>query len=392
MKKSTSRMRRLFLTKNFILMLVMLVLIIVAISAWFSFNKTVNANGIVVKSVSTEIDIAPCIKYYDPTYTNIVSDGPGEFGDSVTFRDFTLTKDCTGDGNTLIVPEFNVTKDYNSVRLNGGKEVNTNLGAAYAMSNEASRIAKLKNPTADAPEYQYIEFEFYVRSKNKGLLLQSDSQVLSVTEAQGGTLSSAPSSEKKSAYGNFNVDALVGAIRVSLIGEGCTSVTQNWDGALVTEGERAPNSLRGNPVKQILWNPRPDIKLHIPTDEDDITNWSILTNQTSGETFTNSYYRTINNNSAVELVKPDNDSKTVTSSATDSNGVRMLGDNVNISDFSSYETDPPLINLVVSGNDTSVTDNYYVTKYTMRVWIEGTDTEARRAMDGGQFNITLNFL
>ena len=400
MKNTTSPMRRLVLSKNFILMLVMLVLIIVAISAWFSFHKTVDANEIVVKAVSTEIDIAECVKTYTNNYAAVATDGPGEFRDDITIPASTLSKDCTGDGLSLIVPEFNVTKDYDSVRLNGGKEVNTNVGATNAISNKQAELALLQNPDAEPPEYQYIEYEFYARSKNKDLLLQNDTQVLAKTEADGGSLSTAlgTGDAKRSAYGNFNVDGLVGAIRVALIGEACTEVNQSWSplaggGGQITSTD-APN--RGAAVKQLLWVPRPDVKLNIPQDSGDITNWTLSTGLTSGETYSNSYYKMINGNIAVQLEKPDPNlgGTTKVSSGLDSHGVPNLGENFNISDFSSYgsSNQPQMLELVVDHNNIEVTNEYYVTKYTLKIWIEGTDTEARRAMDGGQFKLTLNLL
>lgn len=410
MKNATSPARRLLLSKNFILMLVMLVLIIVAISAWFSFHKTVDANNIAVKAVSTEIDIAPCIKlyndpskpYYDETKDrfSILSDGPGEFTHEINIPAVSLSKDCTGDGLNLIVPEFNVTKDYDSVRTHYGKEVNVNVGAADAISNKQAELSQLQNPDAEPPEYQYIEYEFYARSKNKDLILQNDTQLLASVEASGGSLSTAlgTGDPKRSAYGSFNVDGLVGAIRVALIGEACAEVNQNWVPITGGGGEiNTTDATRLDPVKQILWVPRPDVKLNIPQDAGDISNWTLTTSGlTGGVTYSNSYYKKINGNIAVQLVDPDPNlgGTTKVSSGHDSSGIPNLGENINISDFSSYgsSNQPQPLELVVDHNDIQVTSEYYVTKYTLKIWIEGTDTEARRAMDGGQFKLTLNLL
>lgn len=178
--------RRLLITKNLILMLVMLVLIILSVLAWFSFNKTVDASDICVKASTSDIDIANCIKTYDSNY-DLLTDGPGEFGRIVTFDDFKLTKDCTGDGEELIVPEFNVTNDKSST-VHLGKEVNVNLPGVSAISNVYSDLQKLKYPDKDAPEYQYIQMEFYVRSKDPELTLTNDCQLISQTEKDGQNL------------------------------------------------------------------------------------------------------------------------------------------------------------------------------------------------------------
>lgn len=387
MKKKASRKRHMFLSKNFIMMFVMLVAIAATVFSWYTSGQTVTANGITVKSNNPGIDLAPCIKTYDAGW-NVVTDGPGEFGNEMTFSDFTLTKDCTGDGVNLWVPDFNVTNDFDNVRRNGGKDVNLNVSGTTAHSQEYSRIEHEKDQSSDAPEYQYIELEFYARTQNEQLTLSASSSLRSVTEVGGTSLSVAPGAgdSKRSAYGAFNVDGLVGAMRVALIGEVCNEVNQTWSQDTATTGRiqftDCPLSSRSDPTKQILWYPRPDLKLNIPETAGDITNWTLQTGLTSGDTFTNSYYQ--NTASGMTLVSPDNDSKTKVSTAAPT-----LGTSVDISDFGSFEQQK--VTLVKNKNQYQQTDEYYLYKYTLRVWIEGSDSEARRAMDGGQFNLTLKF-
>ena len=388
MKTHAKPKRHLFLTKNFILMLVLVVLIIMSISAWFSFNKTVDASNMVVKAVSTQIDIAESIKTYNSNY-EVQTDGPGEFVSTLNIDGITLTKDCTGNGMNLIVPEFNVTKDYESVRKNGGKEVNTNLTPATATSSMASDLEKLRHPDQDAPEYQYFQYEFYVRSTNPDLMLNAGTELVSSTEAGGGSLGTVLSTgdPKRSAYGDFNVDGLVGAIRVSLVGQACSSVNQSWSGNNLTSTSAVLNN--GGPVRQLLWIPRPDIHLDVNQNEGDISNWSLSTgvtsSQYSGETYRHDYYQQTEN--GVELVT-DN---TAVVSSDFTGSVPTLGQSVNISNFSSYSTAPGMIDVTVDKSAPTVKAQYYVTKYTLKVWIEGTDSEARRAMDGGTFNLNLYF-
>ena len=401
MKKKTSPKRHLFLTKNFIMMLVMLVVIIVAVSAWFTQYKTVEATDIVVQMVSTEIDVAHCVKTYNSDGT-VKTDGPGDFGPAVGFDvpgDYgKFVKDCTGDGVTLIVPEFNVTNDYESLRKNGGKQVNTNLGATDAWSNLDVNQYLMQNPEQDSHEYQYLEFEFYVRSKNKALLLMPESRVIATTEKQGSTLSTVLEG-KRSEYGNFSVDGIVGAIRVSLVGEGCTSVSQTWNnGSLVRDGVNAPNTARNVAERQLFWIPRPDVLLNIANDTGDIKNWTLSTDvssQTAPDNYKATYYKDVRDgsNNRVGVAYEDEDEDAVVSNGTYSEGlvtVKSLGQQVNITDFTYFDNLQP-IQLVVDGTNPDVKSNYYVTKYTMKVWIEGTDVEARRAMDGGSFSIKLSF-
>lgn len=399
MKEKASRFRHLFLSKNFILMLVMFAVIIIAISAWYTSRQTATASGISVTSRNPGIDIAPCLKTYDNA-GNVLTDGPGEFGNSFSIihgqtspdgtevYNLTLSKDCTGDGANLWVPEFNVTKDYDNVRRNGGKEVNTNVSGKEARSQEWSRIKHDLDPTKDAPEYHFIELEFYARTQNEQLTLAPTSQLLSKTEADNGSLSTVPGigTPKRSTYGAFNVDGLVGAMRVALLGEVCNAVTQTWAQNTATTGSitytNCPTANRSGRIKQLLWYPRPDVLLHIPETAGDVTNWTLQTGLTSGDTYKNSYYT--NDGSTMTLVSNDQDAKTKVSSAAP-----MMGSPAVISDFGDYEHTK--VELVKNRNLYQETDEYYLFKYTLRIWIEGTDSEARRAMDGGEFQLTLNF-
>ena len=406
MKNQASRFRHLFLSKNFIMMLVALVVIIVAVSAWFTGRVNAEAQGISVRTNNSGIDIAPCIKTYNNDYTQVLSDGPGEFKNGLSFPDdltdeqraflgnrLSLSKDCTGDGKDLIVPDFNVTKDYEHVRETTGKEVNLNIAGNDAYSQEQARIKKLQNPEKNTPEYQYLQFEFYVRSKEPTIYLRADSRLRAKAETNGSifTVITDKTNSKKSAYGDFNVDALVGAMRVSFIAEACNAVTQNW----IPENETSRLdythvTVRSPAVKQLLWVPRPDVKLNIPAEKGNITNW-YLSEERSGDTYQNSYYKNKDDNSGLQFVSNDTDSKTVVSPCPVTGQHPTLGANRNLSDFSSLQDfERETVTLPIKDNN-NLTDTYYLTKITMNIWIEGTDSEARRAMDGGEFNLILTF-
>lgn len=423
MKKSTSPKRHLFLTKNFILMLVMLVVIIMAVSAWFTFNKTVTADNISVKAASTEVAIAKAVRYttLNGDTFEVVSDGPGEFKRSIDFDDVLLTKDCTGDGVSFIVPEFNVTNDFEMVRRDNGKDVNDNLQAGEALSD-----AYVREHEEDTDLIRYIQLEFYVRSKSKEVFANNASCLITRTEDDGHELSvvkynrtasdGSVAVDKKSAYssnlgdsgqGAINVDGLAGAVRVSLVGEACNSATQHWElsaednkyHVVTARGDNAPTAVSGSAVKQLLWIPRPDIKLTIPKAQGNLTDWSL---SLDGSDTTHNYYkRNLGNNG----VTKETDSTAVASSGTVTPAncvvsVPSLGSRRNVSTFPEDYTDKnnaPFtiqpVNLIsepyTQGN--SETRSYYLYKYTMNVWIEGTDYEARRAMDGGEFRIELIF-
>lgn len=261
MKKRTSLFRHLFLSKNFIMMLVMLVVIIVAVSAWFTVNRTVTANNICVEAKSTSVQIAKCMS----------DGGPGEFVEKIEFNGpFEFKKDCTGNGETLIVPKFNITKDYESVRRNGGKEVNEGASGTPAVC--------FGNQTEDDPVYHYFEYEFYLRSNSPDIYLDESSILLSQSENDSRNRRSVfNNSLTKSDYGN-NVDGLVGAIRVSLQAQACSNVTQNWEGSDSAKTVTSANAtlIGDSPERQVLWDPRPDVHLSIPVNPTD--EWSLTQN------------------------------------------------------------------------------------------------------------------
>lgn len=417
MSKKTGSGRRFMIAKNLIMLIVIAVTIVLACFSWFMHKSSATASGISIQSRKGGLDVAECVKTYtnipgtdgydsDQTAYTLWKDGPGEFTETLNFNDFKLTKDCTGDGVNLIVPEFNVANDYVHVKETG-KEVNTNLTPANAVSNYDSDLYKLRNPNSDAPEYDYIQIEFYVRAKSRELLLGAETKLLSDTEygtsgSNGSSLSTYTDS-KKSAYGNFNVDGLVGAMRVSLIGEPCSSITQNWTGTgenihIDKTAENAPQSVRGSAVRQILWVPRPDVFLKV-SEGSAVDNWELLTGINSvtaqyyDRTHVNTYYKSVPN--GVKLVS-DNDladslkSTVSNGTVTIGNGTyATLGTSKNISNFEG--TVNPCEGVVIDKNNQANVSDYYITKYTMKIWIEGTDAEARRAMDGGHFHLDLVF-
>ncbi len=391
MKNATSPARRLLLSKNFILMIVMLVVIIVAVSAWFTLNRTVTADNISVTATSTQIQIAKVLE----------GGGPGEFSNYIKFDGpFVFNKDCTGDGENLIVPEFNVTKDFDAVRIKGGKEVNENQSGSAAI--------EFSQATEENPEYHYFQFQFFLRSTSPNVYLDETSVLLSSMEKNDGNDMFTPNqTAKKSDYGNY-ADGLVGAMRVSLLAQACNSVEQTWsssnEGMVISNSTAKPNALE----RQLLWDPRPDVHLSIPETPGKITDWS-LTRVSDFTYYSPVYYLNKTEGQGLNLVSDDpklkvsNSLGTYKVSENKSLTIPYLNGPAPISTFTNnngynynqegHEAGNGTVKLAPDKEHTSGSDllDYYVTKYTMNVWIEGTDNEARRAMDGGEFYLQLKF-
>lgn len=433
MRFGTRANRRFIISKNLILMLVMVLVSIMAIWSWFTVNKTVDANSICVKSVyGNEVYLAYALKTDSEgnVYENQDSfqaktspyDGPGAFGDELNFTiDEPFAKDCTGDGETLIVPSFSNAKDKATANKTG-KIVNSNGAWTEALSN--IDLLKLRNDDANTAEkMHYYEINFYSRSDTKTATLNADSNLLSKTEVDGFRLSQSEYTKdtvshlNTSAYGPFNHDALVGAVRVSIMTEGCINDTFTYDW---NSGKVVKTKFNfGNRQKQLLWVPRPDLFLNVP-DDGSITGWSLMRDitNTSSESYTNNYllpsaaatgtttYKSTADSTQTILAKnagtgvsvvDSNDNNTVFSTgALETLGYSTLGSSVVVSNFTgkigenNYNDVLTPCQIRISEEDHG-SGKYYIFRYTMRIWIEGTDAEARRAMDEGKFQLNLKF-
>ena len=419
--------RRLLITKNSIMMLVMLVIIFLAIFAWYFINKNVSATGISVKAAQPdEVQIAITENGADTgifgnyvTTNNTTSFVAGHWSDSATFDGpFQFSNDVTSDGLTFINPGFSSTEDNDDAKADArtnGKIVNLNAIPTVAKSNLYT-FSQSEIDSGAKPEYYSVPF--YLRSKNSDLYVKPSAYLAMGVETTSGEVMTGSSSTRKSAYGNFTSDALVAAMRVSLTGGPISEINDSTHTAT-------------NPSKyesSFVWVPRPDLFLTIPsgTSEDD---WTLLTGVTKttqgsnsadsttyksgftrlgtavdpGTTFKHNYYTyryvdpeaaspVVNGVSYVEDPSTDNTytplggseelpsnayKSDVTKTTTLTNGtVPTLGEGKKISEFSTTPT--------------KIGDYYYY-KYYINLWIEGTDTEARRAMDTGKFSLYIEF-
>ena len=396
--KQAGTHRRVLISKNLIIMLVLLAVMLLAIWSWFSVHKTVSATGISVSSgLPSEIDVAPVITSTASNGDPI--EGPGEFVGELSLPGAKLSKDCTGDGVDLNIPDFKSTRDKQEAKATG-KIVNPDGQLTPAISQTESARRVREENLQEAPEYQYIEHQFYVRTTDKTFCMDPTCVLLSKTEANGTSLSTTPAATKKSNYGNFNVDGLVGAMRVSLIGQPANNVVQNWnDGSLITTGTSAPSCTLGTEERQILWVPRPDVYLDVLPTDNDWENWHLLTGIARNSSTQDSAHDVISEKTYKHeyVDSTDNGLEAVTdnaavcsSGAPNSVGAATLGSTADICHYSSTNVAEPSL-LHKTSDLNSESQEYYVYKMTMRIWIEGTDTEARRAMDGGEFNLILKF-
>ncbi len=419
--------RRFIISKNLIMMLVVLVAGLLAVWSWFTVNKVVTANNISVRSAfPNEIGLA------EVNYDENGNDrGPKTFSGKLEFNtDVTLTKDCTGDGESLIVPSFSIIKDKDTATKKG-REVS--IGGAWEDALSQTEVEKIRNVNPDfAEEPRYIEYEFYARSQTKDVTLASTSYLSASNEHLND--SEIPAG-KKSSYGNFSSDSIVGAVRVALLAQGAYVEQDYPNGDATTKTLEFHNEAGNVSYKRhltCLWLPRPDIKMNVsntgktndwtlerdikyagqtplaPTDshDNDITYFHTYYKPAGAGTpkspayeakwKTNSTQYQINKNEGVVVQKKtagtDEHFVVTTKESVKSDTYPVLGTDFKASSVGASESDYLRTSRLRqdAGNPDSET-NYYVYKYTLRIWLEGEDLESRRAMDGGQFNLHLEF-
>ncbi|HHZ06891.1 MAG TPA: hypothetical protein GX401_08960 [Clostridiales bacterium] len=184
----------------------------------------------------------------------------------------------------------------------------------------------------------YISLKLYVRSKQQlKIYLRDDSTLDPKSPVLRWDAGTEQSNYNPSSYGNFSKDCIVGAARLSVLD-------------------------KSNNVK-LIWIPHPE--LYLDTSQ---AHWEVYDNIAQGDTYIHQYYD-INKN----FYTYDNAVASVYNGGT---GKYQLGTDSFITELDGTVAD----------------DGYYYSSFTINVWVDGCDTEARRALSGGVFNINLKFM
>ena len=427
MDKKTAGSRRLIISKNLIMMLVLLVVILIAVFAWYANADTVTAQqSSISASAADGVELALPDKTTGAFPTSNDAWKPNlKFSESGYLKN--LVKDITSDGQQFVMPNFEAAKG-----LKEGRKVITDDVWVEGLSSKESLINTKPN---DDDQYNYISFDFYIRSKSENINVTGDSFLAAgserVVDEEGNVDTSASKFLKgtdiyrKSTYGAaageakaFSADAIVGAMRVSLTGQPVASVSNGAE------------TLDGNPKLKFLWLPRPDVYLNTDNNQN---NWTLTTgvkttDNLAAQTYVHSFYngntlvtengvqRTVVGLTDKTGVKKgltagaysDADVKTVSgttdpayfavSKATDESKLGAKGYYPTLNQSKQIASGAPESSKGITftagtekPNDNRATDGYYVYKMTMNIWIEGEDAEARRSMNNGVFSLKLDF-
>lgn len=323
MKNTTTPNRKTgrMIAKNLIVLFTVALAGFCGIQAWFTDKSSAEADGINVECQAPDgIEIAV-----------VGHNGPAPKDTEYTTGKITLNKDncefleklqlteITGDGIDFKKPAL----------IQSGGKAQVNQGAEWS------------DPTANV---HYLSFDLYIRSKSKyNISIGKESTIKPVAPqltSQNGTYI-----QNKSKYGDFSRDAVVGAVRFSVV------------------------DYTNPPLKKLLWLPAPNIFLD-QTDE----GYTLSDDKLSGDSYSHVYYNTQKEQKKVSNAEQDAAFVVNNDGFVGGKFTYELGKNKSIAELTKSKDS---------------TDPYFSAMVTCNMWIEGEDEEARLALVNGEFKVNL---
>lgn len=254
MKNSTAPNRKTgrMIAKNLIVLFAVALAGFCGIQAWFTDNRSAEANGIEVECQAPDgIEIA-VVGHDAPAPTEYTTGNITLNKTNYPFLEKLQLTEITGDGTFFRKPAL--------IQSGGQAHVDTK--------------AEWSEPTANE---HYLSFDLYIRSKSqynisigKKSTIKPDAPQLTTQDGTG--------IKNQSKYGNFSRDSVVGAVRFSVV-----------------DYKSAP------PSKKLLWLPAPNILLKQTTDE-----YTLSDNKQDGESYSHVYYDTNKAQHTVSSTDVDN--------------------------------------------------------------------------------------
>ena len=254
MKNSTAPNRKTgrMIAKNLIVLFAVALAGFCGIQAWFTDNRSAEANGIEVECQAPDgIEIA-VVGHDAPAPTEYTTGNITLNKTNYPFLEKLQLTEITGDGTFFRKPAL--------IQSGGQAHVDTK--------------AEWSEPTANE---HYLSFDLYIRSKSqynisigKKSTIKPDAPQLTSQDGTG--------IKNQSKYGNFSRDSVDGAVRFSVV-----------------DYKSAP------PSKKLLWLPAPNILLEQTTDE-----YTLSDNKQDGESYSHVYYDTNKAQHTVSSTDVDN--------------------------------------------------------------------------------------
>lgn len=321
MKNSTAPNRKTgrMIAKNLIVLFAVALAGFCGIQAWFTDNRSAEANGIEVECQAPDgIEIA-VVGHDAPAPTEYTTGNITLSKANCKFLEKLQLTEITGDGTYFRKPAL--------IQSDGQAHVNPN--------------ADWSDPTANE---HYLSFDLYIRSKSQYNISIGKKSTIK-PDAPQLTASDGASIKNQSKYGNFSRDAVVGAVRFSVVDYNTAPFT-----------------------KKLLWLPAPNIFLDQNGDE-----YTLSDDKQSGVSYSHVYYDTKKKKQTVSSAEQDA-AFVVNKGFVGGKFTYELGKNQRIAELTKSKDS---------------TDPYYSAMVTCNMWIEGEDAEARLALVNGNFRVNL---
>ena len=321
MKNSTAPNRKTgrMIAKNLIVLFTVALAGFCGIQAWFTDNRSAEANGIEVECQAPDgIEIA-VVGHDAPAPTEYTTGNITLNKTNCKFLENLQLTEITGDGIDFRKPAL--------IQSGGQAQVDPN--------------ADWSDPTANV---HYLSFDLYIRAKSQYNISIGKNSTIK-PDAPQLTASDGASIKNESKYGNFSRDAVVGAVRFSVVDYNTAPFT-----------------------KKLLWLPAPNIFLDQNGDE-----YTLSDDKQSGVSYSHVYYDTKKKKQTVSSAEQDA-AFVVNKGFVGGKFTYELGKNQRIAELTKSKDS---------------TDPYYSAMVTCNMWIEGEDAEARLALVNGKFNVNL---
>lgn len=364
--------RHSLVAKGIMVLLSLLVLVFAFTYSWLAPpNRPVNASGLnMVAESSGDFEYAIGFSNSETGYDYLVTD----FTNSSTRLNFEALKIHESDTET-----YNLLHDYKPIDVTGDGA--TLIRPAMSYGNSQIDTDSVNYSIAN-PNVQYLTFDLFFRSKVQGVSLKlgngsyavgaCEIKTNTVSDVGNGALTNSSSAGtlgfNKSNYGNFSKDAIVGAVRVAFVpylfgNDKVTSSNIQNDTSEYIDSDSANTT---------LWLPRPDVHVN---SNDTTSNWTLST-----ATYPAAYQADDGKHTYYNIFK-----NYQSSDAAHYHKIETFSNTITPTSLAAQSYEFTRINSTVQIGD------YYYTKVNVRVWVEGTDLESRRALSGGRFAVNFKF-
>lgn len=325
MKKAKAKSKNRYLIS--VNLFLIAILMVVAVYAWFASNAN---NRVDAYDVQVQSDSTLQLSFDGSTWSSKLDlANLNKEGTETSVLDTMKFIAVTGDGDNFYIPQLQQKQTYAIVKETGWSNAK--------------------------PNEDYLKFTVHMRSKDAiNVYLSSDSYAAASSEVVKGENCGNPSTYATGSE-TFSKDCIVGALRVA--------------------------GFDNSGSKKFVWIPEPKYHLNNPIGTD---NFTMDTNAgessyTQGDDSVNGNFKW---NNPYEHWYYDKSGETYTLTKMTDNVLTSLPDTVQ-----SVPVDGKT--LVASLKGTKDANDYYNAQATFVVWVEGCDTEARRALVDGKFKLSL---